>query len=294
MRRSVGIATVSLVLVLSILSGVAHSSAAVVTFKAKRPYTLFIPSTYNKSKPAPLILALHGYTSSGDEMEKFLQLTSIAQAKGILYVHPDGTMDSTESRFWNATPACCNLTNSSVDDDKYLMSIINDVSKKYNVDQKRIYIIGHSNGGFMAHHMACTHADRIAAIASLAGATYDDPAACKAKTAVSILQIWGTADATISYTGGYILDNPYPGAAKTMSSWAKIDKCLMKVIPLSKTLDIESTIPGNETSIGQYQGCANKTTVELWTMKGGFHTPNFSPGFAAKVVDFLLAHPKAN
>ena len=75
MRRSVGIATVSLVLVLSILSGVAHSSAAVVTFKAKRPYTLFIPSTYNKSKPAPLILALHGYTSSGDEMEKFQQLT---------------------------------------------------------------------------------------------------------------------------------------------------------------------------------------------------------------------------
>ena len=294
MRRNSAIALVSFMLLFSMITGVSQSSASEVSFKAKRPYTIFVPGSYNKSKPAPLILALHGYTSSGDEMEKFLQLTPVAQAKGILYVHPDGAMDSTESRFWNATPACCNLTNSSVDDDKYLMSIIDEVSKKYNVDQKRIFIIGHSNGGFMAHHMACAHPDRIAAIASLAGATYDDPSACKAKQPVSVLQIWGTADATINYMGGYILDNPYPGAAKTIASWAKIDKCLMRVVPLKRTIDIESTIPGNETTVGQYQGCAKKTTVELWTMKNGFHTPNLVPTFAANVVDFLLAHPKVN
>jgi polyhydroxybutyrate depolymerase len=268
------------------------AKAASVTFPGDRPFSVLVPTTYQKSKPAPLILALHGYTSSGDETEKYLQLASVAEKKGILYVHPDGTQDGAANRFWNATPSCCNFYSSKVNDEAYLMSIIDAVSKRYNVDQKRIYVVGHSNGGFMTHHMGCTHSKRIAAIASFAGATFDDPKSCKPTSPISVLQIWGTSDATIAYNGGDILGNTYPGALKTVSSWAKLDGCSTKISASKTKLDLEAKLTGAETSVGYYTGCKAKTTVELWTIYGGAHVPTLAKNFASQVVDFLLAHPK--
>jgi polyhydroxybutyrate depolymerase len=291
MRRS-GAALLALgAAVASLLIGIPPSSAEVVSFDGDRPYKLIIPTTYDKSKPAPLILALHGYTSSGDEVEKYLKLTDVAEKHGMLYVHPDGSKDTGGMRFWNATPACCNFSGSTVDDEAYLMSIIDSISRKYNVDQKRIYIVGHSNGGFMTHRMACTHADRIAAVVSLSGATFNDTSACKPKSPISVLQIWGTADETILYKGGR-LENPYPSANKTVSSWAKLNGCNPNAARLAKKLDLESTIKGNETVVSQYSACPSKTAVTLWTINGGRHVPTLVDGFAEMMVSFLLAHPK--
>ena len=266
--------------------------ATVVTFPGSRPFKLQVPTTYTKGKSAPLIIALHGYTSSGADTEKYLKLGPVADARGILYVAPDGSLDNNGLQFWNATPACCNFYGSKVDDEAYIMSIINSVSKKYNVDQKRIYVVGHSNGGFMSHHMACSDSNRIAAIASFAGATYKDQSMCKPSQPITVLQIWGTADETIAYLGGALVA-PYPGAAETIADWAKLDKCSAKPNTSPTKINIESSIPGNETTVSDYFGCANKTTVELWSIAGGHHVPTLASDFATKLVNFLLAHPKA-
>ena len=266
--------------------------ATVVTFPGSRPFKLQVPTAYTKAKPEPLIIALHGYTSTGADTERYLKLGPVADARGILYVAPDGSLDNNGLQFWNATPACCNFSGSKVNDEAYIMSIINAVSKKYNVDQKRIYVVGHSNGGFMSHHMACSDSNRIAAIASFAGATYKDQSMCKPNRPITILQIWGTVDETISYTGGALLA-PYPGAAETIADWAKLDKCNAKIITSPAKINIESSIAGNETTVSSYAGCANKTTVELWSIAGGHHVPTLASDFATKLVNFLLAHPKA-
>jgi len=266
--------------------------ATVVAFPGSRPFKLQVPTSYTKGKSAPLIIALHGYTSSGAETEKYLKLGPVADTRGILYVAPDGSLDNNGLQFWNATPSCCNFSGSKVNDEAYIMSIINAVSKKYNVDQKRIYVVGHSNGGFMSHHMACSDSNRIAAIASFAGATYKDQSMCKPGQPITVLQIWGTADETISYTGGALLA-PYPGAAETIADWAKLDKCSAKIITSPTKINIESSIPGNETTVSDYAGCGAKTTVELWSIAGGHHVPTLAPDFATRLVNFLLAHPKA-
>ncbi|MEJ7729009.1 MAG: alpha/beta fold hydrolase [Polyangiaceae bacterium] len=267
-----------------------------------RPVEVFVPSSYDPGTPVPLVLLLHGYTATGALQEAYFQIEPQAEARGFLYAHPDGTQESGGSQFWNATDACCDLYGSDVDDSAYLAQVIEDIKAAYSVDAKRVYVMGHSNGGFMSYRMACDHADVIAGIASLAGAMFGDPADCKASEPVNVLQIHGDVDDTILYEGGSIVGNAYPSAATTVADWVSIDGCdatgtAGAPLDLATRADFQDSgsaeLPGTETEVVVHgAGCKPGGHVELWTIAGGSHVPGLSPGFAPAVIDFLMAHPK--
>ena len=144
---------------------------------------------------------------------------------GVLYVVPNGTPDRAGDQFWNATDACCDLYHSGVDDSGYLQDVIHQAQDRYSVDPRRIFVVGHSNGGFMAYRMACDHSDTVAAIVSVAGAMYDDAKKCSAAQPVSVLQVHGTSDRTVPYPGGTIDGIKVPGAMTTVVDWATFDGC---------------------------------------------------------------------
>ena len=271
---------------------VPSASASSKLFPGKRPFTVVIPSTYKKSAPAPLVIVLHGYTSSGASTAGYLQLDAVANKKGFIYVAPNGTLDEATARFWNATDSCCNFYKSKVDDGAYLKGIIDTVSKNYAIDSKRIYVIGHSNGGFMTHVMGCRYSAQIAAIASFAGELYKDASKCVPASPLSVLQIQGTQDETINYQGGAIGSNKYPGAEETISDWAKYNKCAPVKNALGIKRDIDSSIAGSETVTSAYKNCAKGVGVELWSVVGGAHVPTLTKDFSAQLFDWLYAHPK--
>jgi polyhydroxybutyrate depolymerase len=280
-----------LILLLSLIP-ISQSHAADVVYPGDRPFTLVVPSIYQSGTPAPLIIALHGYTADTPYADSYFAINKVAEQKGILTVYPSGSKDSNGYLFWNATPACCNFDSSSVDDEAYLLNIIDSVSKDYSVDPARIYVIGHSNGGFMAHHMACKQSDRIAAIVSFAGATYSNTRSCKPTSPVSVLEIHGTNDEVISFTGGYLFGNAYPSGRKTIDIWGKINECSKKPARVLPRLDLDRKLSGAETTVLRYKGCKAGTTSELWTINKGKHSPELSATFADSVVGFLLSHPK--
>jgi polyhydroxybutyrate depolymerase len=257
-----------------------------------RPYDVFVPKSYDESIAVPLIISLHGYTSSGAKQDLYFKLQPLAEQRGFLYIHPDGTKDASGNRFWNATDACCDLRGAATDDAAYLLSMIEQVQQKYKVDQKRIYIVGHSNGGFMSYRMACDHADKIAAIVSLAGATFADSARCKPSQPVSVLQVHGTADNVIPYNGGQILGQPFPSADKTATTWAALNGCGVTPTASPTKLNLDDGLEGDDASISTFTGCKSTTSVELWSIKDGAHSPNLSAEFSSGLVDFLYAHPK--
>lgn len=279
------------VLLLSLLP-ISQSEAADVVYPGERPFTLVLPSNYQPGTPAPLIIGLHGYTAESPYAQNYFALGKVADEKGILTVYPSGSKDTNGYLFWNATPACCNFDSNSVDDEAYLLSIINSVSKDHTVDPARIYIIGHSNGGFMAHRMACNQSDRIAAIVSLAGATYSNPKSCNPTSPVSVLQIHGSNDEVISYTGGYLFSSAYPSARRTIDLWGKLNECGKKPYRVLPRLDLDRKISGLETTVLRYKGCKTGANSELWTINKGKHSPELSATFAKSVIDYLLAHPK--
>jgi polyhydroxybutyrate depolymerase len=256
-----------------------------------RPVEVFVPSSYADGTPTPLVILLHGYGASGNVQEAYFKLQPLAEQRGFLYAHPDGTVDDSGKRFWNATDACCDFKPTNVDDSSYLRGVVDDIKERYTVDPKRVFFLGHSNGGFMTYRMACDHADTIAAIASLAGAMVDDVSKCTASEPVAVLQIHGTADATVAYDGGEVAGHTYPSALQSVQDWATFDGCTAGPSD-GPTLDLEADLAGSETTSQIFSGCDPGGHAELWSIAGAGHIPSLSADFAPSVIDFLLAHPK--
>ena len=265
-------------------------TSSVFTVGGDRPTFVTLPTTYSPDKPAPLIIDLHGYMSTSLAHERFAMMDSAAQKRGVIYAAPDGLKDSQGFQFWNASKACCNFNNNPVDDAAFIQSLIEEISSKASVDPKRIYVFGHSNGHFMTYKFACTYPKTVAAIAGLAGAMDIDPQSCGAQSPVSVLHIHGTNDQVITYTGGSIFSNSYTSAAQSAQRWSDIDKCSLPAVA-GAPFDLVSTIKGAETTPLIYS--CPQSAVELWSINGGAHGPLLDSSFGLKVMDWLLAHPKA-
>lgn len=275
------------------VSGVALAGELLVD-AGRGPVVVHIPSNYDESHFFPLVLSLHGYTNTGPGQEAYFQLLPLAEQEAFLYAYPTGTTDAIGNPFWNATDACCDLFNSGVDDSTYLLGLIRAIRGELNVDPWRVHFVGHSNGGFMSYRMACDHADVVASIGSLAGATYFDPAECTPATSVHVLQIHGTNDGVILYNGGDIGGTAYPGAVQTSETWAGYDGCSLVPDSSAPPRDLDVGIAGAESTVSAYDAdCALTGSAELWTIQGGSHSPQLSTGFRDGLVDFVLGHRKA-
>lgn len=255
----------------------------------ERPVTVRVPTAYDGTTPLPFLLLLHGYGIDGAQMESFTDFRAFAEDNDLLYASPDGTIDSSGREFWNASPACCDFAGTGVDDSGYLRSIIDAARERANIDPGRIFVVGHSNGGFMAHRLACDHADVVAAIVSLAGAVDED--ACAPSQPVAVLQVHGTADDTILYEGGsngFGLP-AYPGAVETASTWASLDDC-DEAIEDPTTIDVASNLTGAETRVTRWSGCTPGGASELWTVEGGGHV--VVGDYLGDLHAFLSAHAR--
>ncbi len=276
----------------SLAAAGAPAQADIIIDLGRGPVVVHVPPSYDPAVPTPLVLLLHGYGSSGAGQEAYMQFTPLSDEFGFLYAFPDGTRDSNGRRFWNATNACCDFFESGVDDSGYLRDLIDAVKAEANVDDRRVHLIGHSNGGFMSYRMACDHAETIASIASLAGATFLDPNDCSPAGPVHVLQIHGTADTVVRYEGGCFGDDCYPGAVETVERWAAYDGCSLNGEP-GEPIDLDAGIPGAETEVIRYASeCDRGGSAELWTIVGGSHIPMLSEDFSRLVVEWLYAHPK--
>jgi polyhydroxybutyrate depolymerase len=256
-----------------------------------RPVDVIVPDGLSDD-PAPLVVVLHGYSGTADVQQQYFRFQDEAANRGAILAYPDGTPDRRDLQFWNATDACCNFFGADVDDVAYLSAVVDHVRSLHAVDPQRIYLAGHSNGGFMSYRLACDRADLFAAVVSLAGATFGDPDDCTPSEPVSVAQVHGTLDEVIAYDGGDIIGNEYPSAATTAATWAGYNDCDTAIEPGAGSLDLDSELTGAETTVARFGGCTATGAVELWTIADGRHIPKLGDGFAAAVFDFFDAHPK--
>jgi polyhydroxybutyrate depolymerase len=134
-----------------------------------------------------LLLALHGTGGSGAFMERYSGLSRLADRAGFAVAYPDS-----HGRSWRVSGAD--------DDVRFLDALIDDLLAGGCFDPRRVSAAGVSNGAGMAARFACAGDDRLAGLVSVAGG-YGSLAACRARRALSVLEIHGTADRVVPYRG---------------------------------------------------------------------------------------------
>lgn len=263
-------------------------------FGGSRPVGQFrVPEGYDPKKPAPLVMVLHGYGANGTAQNLFFNLGSIADKEGFFVVAPEGTLDSAGKQFWNGTDNCCNFDPEKVDDVAYLTGLVDEIAKYYTIDPKRVFLVGHSNGGAMSFRLGCDASERFAAIVDLAGPFFMDASKCKPKSPVALMHLHGTKDETVPYPPSTTKRFPNPGAVAAVTTWATNNGCNTTPDTSAPAVDLDLDQPGAETKISKYGGCREGADVELWTLEGTPHIPfNLSKELPSIVYRFLAAHPK--
>lgn len=255
-----------------------------------RPAPMRIPADYDGTT-RPLILLLHGYGVDAATQDAYFGLSSRVDQRGFFLILPDGTREASAqmSRFWNATDACCDFYGSGVDDVTYLLGLIDEAKARVAVD--RVYLVGHSNGGFMSYRLACEASEVVEAIVSLAGSTFLDETRCHAAEPVSVLQIHGDADGTVFFDGLMMNGLGYPSAEETVRRWAARAGCDEGAAEQGPPIDVDVALPGDETTVTTYRsGCAPGVEAELWRIQGGGHIPTLAMDFADRILDWAFSH----
>lgn len=270
------------------LASVVGPGAAGAAHAGERGYEVVVPPGLRR--PAPAIVVLHCYGCTAKQTAARYGLEALAARHGAVLALPSGYVDARRQPYWNATPACCDFDHRRPDDVGYIEHVIDELVRHRGVDPRRVYLVGVSNGGFLAHRLACAAAPKIAAIVSIGGGG-TDPAACRPQAPVAVLEVHGDGDRVVPFDGGRLglglpQEAPIPAAVATVAAWAKRDHCAAAPAAAAP-LDIDLQVPGAETRVARWR-CPG-AAVELWTVHGGGHLPEPAPGAAERLWQFLAA-----
>lgn len=256
----------------------------------QREYILRIPKGYDHSKPTPFVVALHGLTSNMEQLETGLNLGSKSDSEGFIVAIPNGM--PTNFRGWNA--GFFGLAGQK-DDDQFITQMMDRVEKEFNVDKKRVYLCGHSNGAMMSYRLGAEFSDRFAAIAGIAGTVglpgrqgKDPITVADPKSKISVLLIHGVKDNVVAYKAGDKAMLVPIGARESGAWWQS------KVGVKGEAIDQ----PMGDYAIRTIFPTDGTNRIELISCINGNHlipSKNNSSGFNAmdEIWNFFKQNPKA-
>ena len=258
-----------------------------------REYILYVPKRYDRAKPAPLVISIHGAANWPSFQKNLSQWNRLADEHGFLVVYPagEGGGPKTWHQRGEGTP-------SRMPDIVFVSELIDELEASYNIDPARIYANGLSNGGGMTFALSCTLSHRIAAFGPVAAAVTLPVDWCPNPRPAPMIAFHGTGDRFTPYNGAkvWLAPEPFPSIPEWTAAWARRNQCAPN--------PVESAAAADVTRLA-YTGCADEATVVLYTIKGGGHTwpggtpmPEWLVGSTTRSIDatslmwdFFSQHP---
>lgn len=222
--------------------------------------------------PAPLLFVLHGFGGTAEGMREYAGVEAVVEATlddGAIVVYPNGTgIEEGLPQSWNAGGCCPFSIYDMVDDVAFFDQMISSLTSQYDVDQERIWVIGHSNGGMMAYRLACELSSRVTAIGVAAGALMID--SCTPSREVSAIHVHGDLDNVVPIAGGETAGIVFPSTQASYSTFASAQSCVTN---------------------GTTSACPNGATISLVTDSRWTH--DWQREWTSLIVDFLATQSRA-
>jgi len=249
-----------------------------------RTYYVHVPPGLSSSSAAPLVFAFHGGGQTALEgglgFESFAHVRPKSDSSGFVLIEPEGTpalpgLSPGTLDVWNAGN-CCELAeqkNDDVDDVGFVAAMIDSVSQALCIDPKRVFATGFSNGGMLAHRLACQLSDRIAAITAVSGGMGNRDLdttpvntlfPCTPGRQVPILHIHGTQDACYPFDGGWgpLSLLTFEAVMVTIDNWVARNGC---------GTGNPTTVLTNGAATCNLYPCPKAGEVEFCMIDGGGH-----------------------
>jgi len=242
----------------------------------ERSYIVHVPPDYTGATPWPVVLAYHGGATDAAAMVRFCGLNETADAQRFLVVYPNGSGRREHLLTWNAGNCCGYAMWNHVDDVGFTGAILDQLAPMANVDLKRVYAVGMSNGAMMAYRLAAELSQRITAIAAIAGPMAQD--ACQPTRPVPVVHFHGTDDASAPYTGGIgsrsIVRTYKHSVAYTLTQWIAANECPAEPI----VEELPAIVDPLRVTRYTYGPGRNNSAVVHYRIAGGGHTwPGLPP-----------------
>lgn len=275
----------------------------------RRSYLVHIPKNYDQNKPTPLVVALHGAFDTAKEMERQTGFSEKADRENFIVLYPNGMTLFGLLQHWNARYCCGKAMKDGIDDLGFVAGLIEQAQAHLNVDPKRIYMVGYSNGGMLAYLFASEKPEILAAVAILSStignkSTEGDMQIPEPKLPVPMIIFHGREDETIPYEGELQLGktgekgHDYVPVIESAIFWAKYNGC-------TEPVTVDHLLEGGVLK-QTWSGCKDGSETVLFTIEGWNHDPptrlftdklppsNPIKGFHATDIiwEFFMRHPK--
>lgn len=240
----------------------------------QRTYLVHTPPASKIKGALPLLFNIHGGggTARGNVKLTFGRFDRLADQDGFIVVYPNAL-----EKNWNDGRKSSYVTEwqKDIDDVGFIVAIIDDLKKKYTIDEERIFTTGMSNGGFMSSRLICDKAEIFRGAAILTATLSSDYLpSCKPSKPVAVLVMNGTADKLVPYDGGQVMVLRKPrgniiATVALMKFWEEQNGCT------ERKQDVELPDTSNDgTTVTriEYGNCKDRGALVLYKINGGGHT----------------------
>jgi polyhydroxybutyrate depolymerase len=240
-----------------------------------RTYRLHLPEGLAETPAAPVVLVFHGGGGSGRGMERLTGFSRLADREGFIvgnWVDGREGLDTAAHR-------------EGVDDVAFIAALLDQLAHRHPIDPKRVFATGISNGGIFSHYLAAKLADRIAAIAPVAGGLADPFYLGFAPSQpVSIFILQGTADPLMPFDGGAVAfrRGQIIATDETVRLWRQQDRT--RAVPATGLLPDVDAEDGCRVRWSSWRGGRLNSEVLLYAEEGGGHTWPGGPQYLPKGI----------